>query len=108
VKQLGRLLLDRRDDLRVGVAGRVDRDTGREVEEQVAVDVLDRQAITADGHDRVGAGQARRRPGFVEGDVGASLRAGDLGDDVRDRTRLGHASTSNAYDLCRVDNRPGV
>ena len=60
--QLGRLLLDRRDDLRVGVAGRVDGDAGGEVEEEVAVDVLDGQAIATDGHDRVGARQARRRP----------------------------------------------
>ena len=96
VDELGRLLLDRGDDLGVGMAGRVHRDAGGEVEEEVAVDVLDRQAVTADGHDRIGARQARRRPGFVECDVGSGLRAGDLGDDVRDGSRLGHASTSNA------------
>ena len=75
VDQLRGLLLDRRHDLRVGVARRVDRDARREVEEQVAVDVLDRQTLPADRHDRVGAGQARRGPRLVERDVGAGLRA---------------------------------
>ena len=84
VDQLGGLLLDRRDDLRMRVAGRVDRDAGGEVEEQVAVDVLDGQAVATDRHDRVGARQARRRPGLIERDVGAGLRAGQLRDDVRD------------------------
>jgi hypothetical protein len=59
VDQLGGLLLDRGDDLGVGMAGRVDRDPGGEVEEEVAVDVLDRQAVAADGNDRIGARQAR-------------------------------------------------
>ena len=52
------LLGDRRDDVRVGVAGGGDRDAGSEVEEQVAVDVLDGQALGADGNDRIGARQA--------------------------------------------------
>ena len=52
------LLGDRRDDVRVGVAGGRDRDAGREVEEQVAVDVLDGQALGADGNDGIGARQA--------------------------------------------------
>ena len=43
---------------RVGVAGRRDRDAGSEVEEQVAVDVLDGQTLGADGNDRIGARQA--------------------------------------------------
>ena len=82
--ELGGLLLDRGDDLRMGVAGRVDRDPGREVEEQVAVDVLDGQALAADGHDRVGARQARRGPRLVERDVRPRLRARELRDDMRD------------------------
>jgi hypothetical protein len=57
--QLGRLLLDRGHDLGMRMAGRGDRDPGREVEEEVAVDVLDRQAVTADRDDRVGPRQAR-------------------------------------------------
>ena len=87
VDQLGCLLLDRRHDLRVRVAGRVDGDAGGEVEEQVAVDVLDRQAFTADGNDRVGPREARRRPRLVESDVGAGLRAGELRDDVGNGSR---------------------
>ena len=67
----------------------VDRDAGREVEEEVAVDVLDRQALAADRHDRVGARQARRGPFLVERDVRAGLRAGQLRDDVRDGTIAG-------------------
>ena len=102
VDQLGRLLLDRGHDLRMRVAGRVDRDAGGEVEEEVAVDVLDRQAFTADGDDRVGPRQARRRPRLVEGDVGSGLRAGELRDDVGNGSRFGRRagtaarSTSNA------------
>jgi hypothetical protein len=34
-------------------------DAGREIEEEVAVDVLDGQALAADRDDRVRAGQAR-------------------------------------------------
>jgi hypothetical protein len=86
VEQLARLLPDRPDDRGMGVAGGVDRDAGGEVQEQVAVDVLDGQALATDRHDRIGARQARRRPGLVEGDVVASLGAGDLGDDVGDRS----------------------
>jgi hypothetical protein len=67
--QLRGLLLDRGDDLRVTVTGRVDRDARREVEEEIAVDVLDREALPADRHDRVGTRQARRRPRLVERDV---------------------------------------
>ena len=58
VEQVGRLLCDDLDDPLVAVAGRVDRDAGGEVEEQVAVDVLDLEPVAADGHDGVGAGQA--------------------------------------------------
>ena len=94
VDQLRGLLLDRRDDLRVRVAGRVDRDAGGEVEEQVAVDVLDRQAVTADRHDRIGPRQAGRRPRLVERDVRPRLRAGELRDDVRDGPVSGEARRS--------------
>ena len=89
VDELGGLLLDRGHDLRVRVAGRGDRDAGGEVEEEVAVDVLDGQALAADRHDRVGAGQARGGPFLIERHVRAGLRAGQLGDDVRDGTIAG-------------------
>ena len=88
VDQVRRLLLDRRDDLRMRVAGGRDRDPGGEVEEEVAVDVLDGQPLAADRDDRVGARQARRGPGLVVGDVGPGPGAGDLGDDVGNRPRL--------------------
>ena len=89
VDQLGGLLLDRGHDLRVRVARGVDRDAGGEVQEEVAVDVLDRQAVAPDRHDRVGTREARRRPGLIERDVGASLRPGQLRDDVRDGPTFG-------------------
>ena len=91
--QLRGLLLDRRDDLRVRVAGGVDRDAGGEVEEQVAVDVLDRQPLAPDRDDRVGPRQARRRPRLVERDVGAGLRAGQLGHEVGARAAPARAGT---------------
>ena len=82
-----RLLLDGRDHLRVGVAGRADRDAGGEVEEAVAVDVGDDQPRAGLRNQRVGAGQGRAGDGLVAGDDLARLRAGQLGDDVR-RARL--------------------
>ena len=85
VDELGRLLLDRADDAGMAVARGVDRDARREVEEQVPVDVLDGHAQPADRHDRVGAREAGRGPRLVELDVRASLRAGDLRDQVRQR-----------------------
>ena len=64
VLELGGLALDRGDDVGVAVAGRVDGDAGGEVEEHVAVDVLDRAAEAAHGDDRVGpragSGSSRR------------------------------------------------
>ena len=87
--ELRGLLLDRGHDLRVRVAGRGHRDAGREIEEEVAVDVLDRQAVAADRDDRVGAGQARGGPFLIERDVRAGLRARQLRDDVRNGTIAG-------------------
>src|SRR4051794_9037984 len=74
--QLGRLLLDRRDDLRMAMTRRIDGDTCSEIEEQVAVDVLDRQPLPADRHDRVRARQAPRCPRLVELDVCLGLGTG--------------------------------
>ena len=82
VDELGRLFLDGGHHLRMRVARRGDRDARREVEEEVAVDVLDGQALAADRHDRVGPRQARRGPGLIERHVRPGLRAGHLGDDV--------------------------
>ncbi len=120
VEEVAGLLLDRPDDRRVGMAGRVHRDAGGEVEEEVAVDVLDRQAVAADGDDRVGARQARRRPGLVVGHVGAGLRAGQLRDEIGhgpipgETVGHGHSghlwltpASRDAYGVCRLDIRAG-
>ena len=44
-RNLLRLIDDRLDDVGMRVAGRVDGDAGRAVEEEVAVDVLDDRAL---------------------------------------------------------------
>ena len=82
VDQVARLLPDRADDRGMGVAGRGDRDPGGEVEEEVAVDVLDGHARAPHRHDRVGPRQARRRPGLVVGHMSAGLRTRHLGDEI--------------------------
>ena len=69
VLELVGLALDGGDDVRVAVPGGVDRDAGGEVQEHVAVDVLDGAAEAAHGHDRVGAREAGTRPGVVELDA---------------------------------------
>ena len=84
--ELGRLLLDGRDHLWMRVTSRIDRDAGGEIEEEVAVDVLDRQALATNRDDRVGTGQAGRRPRLVERNVRASLWPGKFRDDMRDGT----------------------
>ena len=61
VDELGGLLLDGGDDLRMAMAGRDDGDAGGEVEELVAVDVFDADAAAAfgDQRDRNGCSWAR-------------------------------------------------
>ena len=60
VQELLRLIGDRLDDVRVRVAGRVDGNAGRAVEEDVAVDVLHHRPVAALDHQRVAA-RVRRR-----------------------------------------------
>src|SRR4029079_7871251 len=67
------------------VAGRVDGDPGGEIEEEVAIDVLDDEAVAANRDDRVRTREAGRGPRLVELDVGPCFGPGRLGDDVRDR-----------------------
>ena len=66
VEQVGGLAADRLDHPGVGVAGRADGDAGVEVEEQVAVDVLDQRAGPPPGHQRrtpgAATGWSRPRP----------------------------------------------
>src|SRR5262245_18108304 len=71
------------------MARRGDRDARGEVEEEVSVDVLDRQAVPADRHDRVRPRQAGRGPRLIECDMGPRLGAGQLGDEVRDGSIAG-------------------
>src|SRR5690606_20518192 len=85
VDEVAGLALDGLDDLRVAVAGGGDRDPGVEVEEAVAVDVLDGAAGAAGGHEVVDPGHRRAGDGGVAGDPLGGLRAGQLGRQVRDR-----------------------
>jgi hypothetical protein len=55
VQQLGRLILDGGDDLRMTVSGRGHGDAGGEVEEEVAVHVLDDGAAAALRDERIDA-----------------------------------------------------
>ena len=61
VQQLGRLLLNGRDDPRMAMAGRADGDAGREIEKQIAVDVLDDRPVAALDRQRIDARVRRRR-----------------------------------------------
>jgi hypothetical protein len=68
--------VDRRVDIRMGMAGSDDGDPGVEVEEAVAVDVLD-QAASATPHDeRIDPGQRRAGHCLVARDDGGGDRAG--------------------------------
>ncbi len=65
VDQLRRLFLDRLDHPRVAVSGRCDRDAGVDVEEEVAVDVLDGAAAPAGRHERIRPRERRAGDGLV-------------------------------------------
>ena len=84
------LALDGLDDTRMAVAGARNRDACVEVEESVAVDVLDHEPVAARGHERVHAAERRARHRGVARDPCPRLRAGQLGDQVR-CDRLGEA-----------------
>ena len=77
MEEVLRLALDALDDPRVAVTGRGDRDPGGEVEEEVAVDILDGQPATPDGDDRDTreAGWARSRPGRTRRGRGRAVPA---------------------------------
>ena len=80
------LVPDGRHDLRVGMARRADRDAGVEVQEHVAVHVLDHGAGPPGRGERVGPGQRGAGDLVVGLDQQAGLRARDL----RGELRLGH------------------
>jgi hypothetical protein len=83
------LLLDGGHDLGMRVAGRADGDAGREVEEAVAVDIGHDGAGPGLGDQRIGTRQRGAGDGLVALDDLASLRTGQLGDDVRRRQVAG-------------------
>jgi hypothetical protein len=76
VQELLRLIGDRLDDVRMGVAGRGHRDAGGAVEEGVAVDVLDRGARSARDDQRIVTRVGRGDSPGVALDDGARLRTG--------------------------------
>ena len=78
--------LSNRDHRGMRVTGRIDRDACGKIKEEITVDVLDGQAFATNRDDRVGTGQAGRRPCLVERDVRASLGPGEFRDDMRDGT----------------------
>lgn len=80
-----RLLHDRIDNARVAVAGGVHGDAGAEVEEDVAVLILNAHSETAHWCKRVGAGQASGDDRLVGGYLSKRLWAWHLGDQVRQR-----------------------
>jgi len=107
VHQLVGLVLDGADHGRVRVARGVDRDTGAEIDEDVAVDVLDRGASAAHGYEGVRARQARRRPGAVIVHVLPGPGSGHLGHEAWNdylihvnELRLGHKPLLRSVNLC--------
>ena len=70
-------------DSRMGIAGRGHRYASGEVEEDVAVDVLDCGATATHRDEGVGARQARRRELMIERDVAPRPRPGYLGPKIR-------------------------
>ena len=83
VQELAGRVLHRLHDARVRVAGRADRDAGREIEEAVAVDVPGLRALAVRDHERVVARVGGRGDLRVALDHGAGLRARQVHLDVR-------------------------
>ena len=83
--QLVRLVRDGRDDLGMTVSGGVDGDAGGEVEEEVAVHVLDDRPAAPFAHQRVDTGVGRRHIERVAGQQFLGARPGQRGADVRHR-----------------------
>ena len=82
VHQLGRLPLHGLDHARVAVPGGRDGDAGVDVEEDIAVHVLDDRPGAAAGHERVRPWKRRRRDAPVAFDPRPRLRARDLRDEL--------------------------
>ena len=76
VNQFAGLLLDGGDDLGMAVSGGGDGDSGGEVEELIAVHVLDHDAASALGDQWIGAGVGRRNDFGVCFENALGIRAG--------------------------------
>ena len=87
--EVARLALDRRRDQRVAVAGRRDGYARGEVQEHVAVDVLDGCAAAAYWDERVGPRETGRGELVIEGDVASCLGPWDRCAKVRNRAEIG-------------------
>ena len=105
VQQLGRLLLDRLDDPRVAVPRGRHRDPRVEVEEDVAVHVLDDRAGAPARDERIGPRERRRCDLAIPLDPRHRLRARDLGrlrvTAASRRVRLPHARSSRRSSVVR-------
>jgi hypothetical protein len=84
VQELLGLLAHRGDHVGVAVTGRNGRDPGGEVEEAIAVDVLDRHAAAARHHERHVLAEILRHRAPVALDGGLRLRPGERSPEERD------------------------
>ena len=83
VNEPARLIGNRLDDGRMRMAGRIHGDTGRAVEEPVAVDVFDDAARRVVDDQRIAARVRRRHHRPIAFDERLRFRAGQRGLDVR-------------------------
>jgi hypothetical protein len=95
VQELPGLFGDRLHDLRVRVPGGIHGDAGGAVEEDVAVDVLDRCASSPFDHQRIPTRVRWGNEGFVAIDEGFGLGAGQRGFDIGD----GHEHARQKFEV---------
>jgi hypothetical protein len=82
VDELRRLALDGFNHPRMAMACSNDSDSGREIQEAIAVDVLDNGAFTVVGDKRIRPSVGRRYYAGVAFDYGARSRAWQLREDA--------------------------
>jgi hypothetical protein len=95
VEQPPGLRVDRRDDLRRAVPGGRHADAAGEVDQRVAVDVVDQRALGAVDDDVGRAREPARDGGPAALEQRAALRARDLGDSA-DRCHGGYLTSCSA------------
>ena len=109
VQQLGRLVLNGGDDLRMTMPRRGDGDAGGEVEKQIAVHVLDDRPAAPGAHQRIDARVRRRHVLLVALQQGLGVTTRQRGLDGRDGAfvELPHGFFSpcrvkrNSFTICR-------